>query len=155
MTSEDYPLFQDIASLQEVVKLFNTLNFTDNRRDFLAFSRFKYEFIKLATSYELRDLTYLEKVLLTKNGIQCRYKNINVDKHENYSQEEMLLNKKEQLDVFAHWIVDAIELLYICLRYCEEMNSLLKLIQIKWDVCYVFLLEKNSKDCRRYLSFLV
>jgi hypothetical protein len=126
-TIEDYSLFKDIDSLQNVVKSLAELNSIENKRDFMSFTRYKYDLIKLATLYELKQLTYLEEILITKSGFERRYSKINVDEYITYSQEEMLIKKKEQLDAFSYWIIDAIELLYICLRYCDEMNSLLNI----------------------------
>jgi len=122
---EDYPMFKNVISLERVVEDFNKLNSTKYRSVFLTFARSNYEFIKLATSFELKDLAYLEMILLTEVGIKNRYKSINVDEYTEYTKDEMELKKKEQLDSFSYWTLEAIEILYVCLRYCDEMNSLL------------------------------
>lgn len=118
-------LFDDITELEDLIKILEAINKSENRMFGIWFTNYKFELRRFINITRVNELEYYERILFTKKGFN-KMSNINPN------QQVMKIDEKRLSEEYAFNrfkltknIVYGLELLYAFYRYIEVSNKIL------------------------------
>ncbi|MEY8732099.1 hypothetical protein AB9M92_07515 [Peribacillus frigoritolerans] len=122
---DDDFLFDDISDLEDLIKILEEINNSENKMFASWFSNYRYELRKFINITRFKELEDYERMLFTKKGFY-KISNVNKNQHVKKVDEERL---REEL-AFNRYklnknIIGGLELLYAFHRYIEVSNKIL------------------------------
>ncbi|MGW8429214.1 hypothetical protein ACWGJQ_27865 [Peribacillus simplex] len=119
-------LFEDIAALNDLIKIFEEMNNSENEMFAFWFANYRFELREFRSiTWRVKELQYYEKLLFTKNGFD-EMSNVNQYPHkmkidEETIRKELAFNRKK-LD---RNIIGGLQLIYAFYRYIETIHKIL------------------------------
>ncbi|UZD46035.1 hypothetical protein [Peribacillus frigoritolerans] len=118
-------LFDDITELNDLIKILEAINKSENRMFGIWYTNYKFELRRFINITRLNQLEYYERVLFTKKGF-------NKMSNVNQNRQVMKIDEKRLSEEYAFNqyklnmnIIDGLELLYAFYRYIEVSNKIL------------------------------
>lgn len=125
---EEYFLFNDITALNDLIKILEEMNKSENKKFVFWFANYRYELRKfryITTCRPVKKLEDYERLLFTKKGFD-KMSNANQYQQKMKIDEEMIREElafnREKLN---RNIIDGLELIYAFHRYIEVIHKIL------------------------------